>query len=44
MGPLDGQPERGVSTGDSLALGTKAHALAFSCPVCSTVVVNVEAP
>jgi serine/threonine protein kinase len=40
---IDGLPERGVSTGDSLGLGTRAHTLAFSCPVCSTVVVNVEA-
>ncbi|HEY5146758.1 MAG TPA: hypothetical protein VII82_08315, partial [Polyangiaceae bacterium] len=40
---IDGLPERGVSTGDSLALGTRAHTLAFSCPVCATVVLNVEA-
>jgi tRNA A-37 threonylcarbamoyl transferase component Bud32 len=39
---VDGLPERGVSTGDSLTVGTKAHTLAFSCPVCSTVVLNVE--
>jgi hypothetical protein len=39
---VDGLPERGVSTGDTLTLGARAHTLAFSCPVCSTVVLGVE--
>jgi serine/threonine-protein kinase len=40
---IDGQPERGVSTGDALTLASRSHALAFSCPVCSTVVINLDA-
>jgi hypothetical protein len=40
---IDGQPERGVSTGDALTLGPKGHSLVFSCPVCTPVQVGVEA-
>jgi eukaryotic-like serine/threonine-protein kinase len=40
---IDGQPDRGVSTGDVLTLGTKAHVLGFSCPVCTPVRVTVDA-
>ncbi len=40
---IDGQPDRSVSTGDMLTLGTKVHALSFSCPVCTPVQITVEA-
>jgi serine/threonine protein kinase len=40
---IDGQPNRSVSTGDTLTLGPKAHSLAFSCPVCAAVQVTVDA-
>ena len=39
---VDGQPERGVSTGDALVLGTKAHMLSFSCSVCASVQLAVD--
>jgi serine/threonine protein kinase len=39
---IDGLPSRDVSTGDALTLGSKSHSLAFSCPVCSPVVLGVE--
>ena len=40
---IDGQPDRGVSTGDTLTLGTKIHVLGFSCPVCAPVRITVDA-
>jgi eukaryotic-like serine/threonine-protein kinase len=40
---IDGQPTRDVSTGETLSLGVKAHTLAFSCPVCTSVLLGVEA-
>jgi serine/threonine-protein kinase len=40
---IDGQPSRDVSTGDTLTLGARGHSLAFSCPVCTSVQVGVEA-
>jgi len=40
---IDGQPSRDVSTGETLTLGARAHALAFSCPVCTSVQVGVDA-
>jgi serine/threonine-protein kinase len=40
---IDGQPERGVSTGDALALNPRAHTLSFSCPVCMPVQLPVDA-
>jgi hypothetical protein len=39
---IDGLPERGVSTGDAITVSGRAHTLAFSCPVCSPVMVNVD--
>jgi serine/threonine-protein kinase len=40
---IDGQPNRDVSTGETLTLGARAHMLAFSCPVCTSVQVGVDA-
>jgi serine/threonine protein kinase len=40
---IDGQPTRGVSTGDALTMGSRAHTLSFSCPVCVSVQFAVEA-
>jgi hypothetical protein len=40
---IDGQPSRDVSTGSTLTLGVRPHALTFSCPVCTSVQVGVEA-
>jgi hypothetical protein len=40
---IDGQPSREVSTGETLTLGARAHTLAFSCPVCTSVQVGVDA-
>jgi eukaryotic-like serine/threonine-protein kinase len=40
---IDGQPDRGVSTGDALALNQRAHTLSFSCPVCIPVQLSVDA-
>jgi hypothetical protein len=39
---IDGQPNRDVSTGDALTLSGRAHTLAFSCPVCTTVQLGVD--
>jgi hypothetical protein len=39
---IDGQPDRPVSTGDALTLGTRGHLLAFSCPVCTSVPLTVD--
>jgi eukaryotic-like serine/threonine-protein kinase len=40
---IDGQPSRDVSTGETLTLSARAHSLAFSCPVCTSVQVGVDA-
>jgi serine/threonine-protein kinase len=40
---VDGLPPSGVSTGDVLTVDGKAHALAFTCPVCTAVDVSVAA-
>jgi len=40
---IDGQPSREVSTGDALTLSTRAHGLTFSCPVCTSVQLGVDA-
>jgi hypothetical protein len=40
---IDGQPGREVSTGDTLTLSARGHSLAFTCPVCTSVQVGVEA-
>ncbi len=40
---IDGQPSRDVSTGATLTLGVRAHTLTFSCPVCTSVQVGVDA-
>lgn len=34
---IDGTPRRAVTTGDTLTLDAKPHALAFGCPVCTPV-------
>jgi len=39
---IDGQPDRGVSAGDALALNPRAHTLSFSCPVCMPVQLSVD--
>jgi serine/threonine-protein kinase len=39
---IDGQPDRGVSTGDALTLGTRGHVLVFGCPVCTPVPMSVD--
>ncbi len=40
---IDGQPSHDVSTGATLTLGVRAHTLTFSCPVCASVQVGVDA-
>jgi len=40
---IDGQPSRDVSTGEALTLSARAHSLAFSCPVCTSVQVGIDA-
>jgi len=40
---IDGQPAHDVSTGETLTLDSRPHALAFSCPVCTQAQIAVAA-